>query len=78
MCFSSLPTINVETVNYLLSVSTRGLQISDTYFEELDHPASLTFLEAANYSYFRAYLVFPNSVQDAILLYVELVAFFKI
>ena len=66
MCFSSFPTINVETVNYLSPVSTRDLQVSDTYSEEPDHPASLTFLEAANAYIIEHNLVFPNSVQDAI------------
>ena len=58
-------------------VSTPDLQVSDMYSEEPDPPASLTFLETANAYIIEHNLQFPNSVQDAILLYVELVAFFE-
>ena len=46
------------------------------YSEETDPRASLAFLEAANAYIIEHNLQFPNSVQDAILLSVELVAFF--
>ena len=49
-----------------------------SYSEEPDPPASLAFLEAANAYIIEHNLQFPNSVQDAILLYVELVAFLNL
>ena len=76
-CFSSISTLIVGTINYMSPVSTRDFQVSDTYSEEPDPPASLAFLEAANAYIIEHNLQFPNSVQDAILLYVELVAFFE-
>ena len=53
------------------------LHIAKRYAEEPDPPASLDFLQAANEVMTTQALEFPATIEDAVLLYSDLVAFFE-
>ena len=65
------------TVNYLCAISSRDLHISKNYAEVPDPPASLPFLERANELMMEHGLQFPGTVEDAMSLYGELIAFLE-
>jgi len=65
--------INLGAVNCLCPANSRDLITSEEYSEEPDPPGSLPFLEAANELMIEHELQFPESIEDAVSVYAELV-----
>lgn len=65
------------TVNYLCPLRYTDLQVVNVFTEEPDPPASLLFLEAVNEIMTAHGLQFPVTIEEAVCLYCELVAFIE-
>ena len=61
----------------MCSLGSMDLHIAKRYAEEPDPPASHDFLQAANEVMTTQALEFPATIEDAVLLYSDLVAFFE-
>ena len=67
----SLP---LDTVNYLCATNMRDIQVAKQYAEVPDPPGSLEFLQVAYELMTEHQLDFPQTIEDAMCLYAELVA----